>query len=101
MLRTLCRYKAHAAPRQIYDLGHGTLWLPSAGVSYLIERVVIQLFSHVNVRGPSNSPHMDQHRSWDSGHSAILNLSVKVLDFVKSGGPECTVLRTFRWEVLI
>ena len=37
------------------------------------ERVVIQLFSHVNVRGPSNSPHMNQHRSWDSGHSATLS----------------------------
>ena len=55
------------------------------------ERVVIQLFSHVNVRGPSHSPHMDQHRSWDSGHSAILNLSVKVLDFVQFGGPKWMV----------
>ena len=29
------------------------------------------------------------------------NLNTKVLDFVQLGGPECTVLRTFRWEVLI
>ncbi len=26
---------------------------------------------------------------------------LKVLDFIQFGGPECTVLRTFRWEVLI
>ena len=58
------------------------------------ERVIIQLFSHVNVRGPSNSPHMEQHRSWDSGHSAILNLSVKVLDFVQFGGSKGTVHST-------
>ena len=29
------------------------------------------------------------------------NLSVKVLDFVQSGGPARTELRTFRWEVSI
>ena len=34
-------------------------------------------------------------------YSVSLNLNVKVLDFVKSGGPECTVLRTFRWEVAL
>ena len=34
-------------------------------------------------------------------YTTNLNLKVKVLDFVKSGGPERTVLRTFRWEVLI
>ena len=28
-----------------------------------------------------------------------LNLNVKVLDFVKSGGPRRNDLRTFRWEV--
>ena len=28
-----------------------------------------------------------------------MNLKVKVLDFVKSGGPTRTELRTFRWEV--
>ena len=32
-------------------------------------------------------------------YTTNLNLKVKVLDFVKSGGPEHTVLRTFRWEV--
>ena len=25
----------------------------------------------------------------------------KVLDFIQFGGPKCTVLRTFRWEVQI
>ena len=35
------------------------------------------------------------------GYSSNTNLSVKVLDFVKLGGPARTELRTFRWEVLI
>ena len=34
-------------------------------------------------------------------YNVKLNLSTKVLDFVKSGGPSKTELRTFRWEVLI
>ena len=34
-----------------------------------------------------------------SDYTANLTRKVKVLDFVKFGGPECTVLRTFRWEV--
>ncbi len=29
------------------------------------------------------------------------NLNLKVLDSIKSGGPKCTELRTFRWEVSI
>ena len=36
-----------------------------------------------------------------SDYTASLNLKVKVLDFVKSGGPKETVLRTFRWEVAL
>ena len=32
-------------------------------------------------------------------YSANLNLKVKVLDFVKNGGPSKTELRTFRWDV--
>ena len=40
---------------------------------------------------------------WEDAHSQSvdLNLNVKVLDFVKSGGPRRTDLRTFRWEVRI
>ena len=36
-----------------------------------------------------------------SANRSKMNLNVKVLDFVKSGGPCKTELRTFRWEVLI
>ena len=42
---------------------------------------------------------------WCSGQSdtyiTSLNRIVKVLDFVKSGGPGRTELRTFRWEVTL
>ena len=34
-------------------------------------------------------------------YTANWNLSAKVLDFIKSGGPAKTELRTFRWEVHI
>ena len=34
-------------------------------------------------------------------YTSSLNVIVKVLDFVKSGGPCKTELRTFRWEVHI
>ena len=34
-------------------------------------------------------------------YTANSNFRVKVLDFVKPGGPDKAELRTFRWEVLI
>ena len=34
-------------------------------------------------------------------YTSNLIFNSKVLDFVKSGGPACPVLRTFRWEVPI
>ena len=37
----------------------------------------------------------------EQDHRSRTNLNVKVLDFVKSGGPGGTVLRTFSWEVAL
>ena len=39
-------------------------------------------------------------RAW-ADHITRVKVMVKVLDFIQLGGPECTVLRTFRWEVSI
>ncbi len=36
-----------------------------------------------------------------SSYRTSVKVKRKVLDFIKSGGPECTVLRTFRWEVAL
>ena len=38
---------------------------------------------------------------WEAGsaYKSNVRVNVKVLDFVKRGGPEHTVLRTFRWEI--
>ena len=35
------------------------------------------------------------------GYRAKAKVMVKVLDFIKSGGPKRTALRTFRWEISI
>ena len=38
---------------------------------------------------------------WMNHYTNKENLIEKVLDFDQLGGPERTVLRTFRWEVLL
>ena len=40
---------------------------------------------------------------WEAGsaYRSNVRVNVKVLDFVKRGGPARTELRTFRWEVVL